>query len=134
MERRTMSLEEECRYYDEQRQRINEWKELNAARLERKTLSDYIYSYEAEIQKMEEKGAPESLLDELRATRTELGTKLADAEDRIKRIEGLKTVNKNKSWPSPFWTAGWTKPKKIGWTPRHTSTWKPVSCGEYRHA
>ena len=100
MERRTMSLEEECRYYDEQRQRINEWKELNAARLERKTLSDYIYSYEAEIQKMEEKGAPESLLKELRATRTELGTKLADAEDRIKRIEGLKTVNKNKSWPA----------------------------------
>ena len=46
MEQRTMTLDEECRYYNEQRERINKWKELNQDRLEQRTLTDYVRLYD----------------------------------------------------------------------------------------
>ena len=97
MENKRMSLEEECRYYNEQRERINAWKKLNMDKVEKATFIDYINSYNEQIDRLEASGAPEEVLNSLRAERTELGKRLIAIDKRIKTIERAKDSEENKN-------------------------------------
>lgn len=109
MEQRTMTLDEECRYYNEQRERINKWKELNQDRLEQRTLTDYVRLYDEQISKLVKSGAPEDIVANIRAERNDLLMKLKQVNDRIVRSENALEQKDNKNWTAQSVLKRWLK-------------------------
>ena len=99
MVERKMDLEEATRHYNEQLERINEWKRKNldiSRILEMRTVTDFINAYDEGISSLEEDGVPEEVLVTLRKERDELGKRLAETEYRIKRLERTKEAEENR--------------------------------------
>ena len=99
MVERKMDLEEATRHYNEQLERINEWKRKNldiSHILEMRTVTDFINAYDEGISSLEEDGVPEEVLVTLRKERDELGKRLAETEYRIKRLERTKDAEENR--------------------------------------
>ena len=99
MVERKMDLEETTRHYNEQLERINEWKRKNldiSHILEMRTVTDFINAYDEGISSLEEDGVPEEVLVTLRKERDELGKRLAETEYRIKRLERTKEAEENR--------------------------------------
>ena len=99
MTERTMDLEETTRHYNEQMERINEWKRKNldiSRILDMRTVTDFINAYDAGISSLKEEGVPEEVLGTLRKERDELGRRLAKTENRIKRLEKTKAAEENR--------------------------------------
>ena len=132
MVERKMDLEEATRHYNEQLERINEWKRKNldiSRILEMRTVTDFINAYDEGISSLEEDGVPEEVLVTLRKERDELGKRLAETEYRIKRLERTKEAEENRYGyaHSPSSRAGSKKRTRTAWIRRRSSIWRSAS-------